>query len=185
MEAAVGSGRKDPSLILDEEWKVCTAMDPERATGDGDQELSWFRCETDTNLKALCTDSSASGTSGFTLNSLFVGKREEESGAGSVVLDSFLCLSAALVQVSMELQLRDAEALNVTLWGLRNCNSLHLHPPEEEEAGAETKAFYCCYPRAMSSESVPRDLCLLQLFNQTALRQVAGNQLLLVEKGGR
>lgn len=97
-------------------------------------------------------------------------------------------MSVALyVQVSLELRLRDAEALNVTLWGLSNHSSLHLHPPEgaEEqrwevkEAGGETGAFYCCYPGATS-----KGLCLLRLFNQTALRGTENNQPLLAEEGG-
>lgn len=99
------------------------------------------------------------------------------------------------MQVSLELQLKDAEALNLTLWGLRNNNSLHLHPPEEEEedkdkgwnereAGGQTRAFYCCYPGPMSSASVTPGVCLLWLFNQTALRGAARSQPLLAEKGG-
>lgn len=111
----------------------------------------------------------------------------------------FLCLPADLhVQVSLELQFRDAEALNLTLWGLGNHTSLHLHPPEQEEeeeededrgwnvkkVGGETRAFYCCYPGPASPGSVTRGLCLLCLFNQTALRRAAHNRLLLVDKGG-
>lgn len=97
------------------------------------------------------------------------------------------------MQVSLELQFRDAEALNLTLWGLSSHNSLHLHPPEEEEdedkgwnvreAGGETKVFYCCYPGPMSSELATQGLCLLWLSNQTALRGAAHNQLLLAETG--
>lgn len=91
------------------------------------------------------------------------------------------------MQVSLELRLRDAEALNVTLWGLGNHSSLHLHPPggaeerrrEAEEAGGQTGAFYCCYPGA-----TPKGLCLLRLFNQTALRGTENNQPLLPEEGG-
>lgn len=98
------------------------------------------------------------------------------------------------MQVSLELQFSDAERLNLTLWGLSTRNSLHLHPPEEEEkdkgrnveeAGGETKAFYCCYPAPMSSGSVPQGLCLLWLFNQTALRGPVDDRSLLAEKGRR
>lgn len=105
-----------------------------------------------------------------------------------------LRLSAALyVQASLELQFRDAEALNLTLWGLWNHNTLHLRPPEEEhgdegwnveEDGSETEAFYCCSPGPMTSGSVARGLCLLRLFNRTALRGAAHKRPLPAEKGG-
>lgn len=104
----------------------------------------------------------------------------------SAFLYCSLCLSAALyVQVFVEFQFRDGEALNLTLWGLRNHNSLHLQPPEEEDEdkGSETKAFYCCYPGSMSSGLVTQGLCLLWLFNQTALRAAAHSQPLLPKKG--
>lgn len=103
-----------------------------------------------------------------------------------------MCLSAALqLEVSMELQFKDVESLNLTLWGLRNHNSLHLHPPKEEdedkgwnvEEGGEVKAFYCCCPAPVSSESTTQSHCLLWLPNQTALRGAAHHQPPLADKG--
>lgn len=103
-----------------------------------------------------------------------------------------MCLSAALqLEVSLELQFKDVESLNLTLWGLRNHNSLHLHPPKEEdedkgwnvEEGGKVKAFYCCCPAPVSSESTTQSHCLLWLPNQTALRGAAHHQPPLADKG--
>ncbi|XP_056891262.1 uncharacterized protein LOC130527120 isoform X2 [Takifugu flavidus] len=151
----------DPSQTQErEKWEqLCTKMDPERASSAGttDQEHSWFRCETNMDLTELHTNSSP---------------------------------SALQLEVSMELQFKDVESLNLTLWGLRNHDSLHLHPPKEEdedkgwnvEEGGEVKAFYCCCPAPVSSESTTQSHCLLWLPNQTALRGAAHHQLPLADK---
>lgn len=90
-------------------------------------------------------------------------------------------------EVSVELQFRDAETLNLTLYGLSNDNSLHLHPPEEEEEEEEErkksddegqrKAFYCCFPTPSSSESANQSRCVLWLTNQTVLTAIAKERL--------
>lgn len=78
-----------------------------------------------------------------------------------------------LFEVSVELQLRDTEDLNLTLYGLGNHSSLQPHPPEEEDgAGGERakeddgkgQAFYCCLP---TSDPAAQSHCLLWLANQT------------------
>lgn len=80
----------------------------------------------------------------------------------------------------MELQYGDAETLNLTLYGLSNHNSLHLHPPEEEDKeedwrekddgdDGQMKTFYCCLPALPTSESVRQSYCLLWYANQTQL----------------
>lgn len=105
-------------------------------------------------------------------------------------------LSAALqVEASVEIQFRDAETFRLTLWGLRNHHYLHLQLPEEEEeedkswnmeeAGAELKAFYSCWPAPVSPESTAQSQCLLWLSksNQTSLRGAAHNQPPPAEKG--
>lgn len=103
-----------------------------------------------------------------------------------------MSLSAALqLEVSLELQFKDVESLNLTLWGLRNHNSLHLQPPKDEddnkgwnvEEGGEVKAFYCCSPAPVSSESTTQSQCLLWLPNQTALTWAAHHQPPLADKG--
>lgn len=80
----------------------------------------------------------------------------------------------------MELQLRDTEELNLTLYGLSNNSFLQPHPPgeegEEEVDGAGEKrakgndghgeAFYCC--RKTSDPGAPSQ-CLLWLANQTVM----------------
>ncbi|XP_070842400.1 uncharacterized protein [Chaetodon trifascialis] len=85
-------------------------------------------------------------------------------------------------EVSVELQLRDAETLNLTLYSLSNHSFLHLHPPveeEEEEGGnkkddeGQRKAFYCCLPALSTSESANQNRCLLWLANQTVLTATA------------
>lgn len=88
-------------------------------------------------------------------------------------------------EVSVELQLRDAETLNLTLYGRNNHSSLHLHPPEEEEEDEEKKReyegqrkdFYCCLPAPPSSESANQSRCLLWLSNQTVLTATANETL--------
>lgn len=50
----------------EEKWeKVCTTTGPEGASGERDQEHSWFRCETDTDPAEIHTNLSPSGTSSF------------------------------------------------------------------------------------------------------------------------
>lgn len=88
-------------------------------------------------------------------------------------------------EVSVELQLTDAETLNLTLYGRSNQSSLHLHPPEEEEEVEEaeeeekkgdeeqTKAFYCCFPATPTPQAANQSRCLLWLANQTVLTATA------------
>lgn len=93
--------------------------------------------------------------------------------------------------MSVELQLRDAETLNLTLYSSSNHSSLHLHPPEEGEEEEEKerddegqrKAFYCCLPVPPTSESANQSRCLLWLANQTVLTATAKERLLWKRKG--
>ncbi|XP_034714854.1 uncharacterized protein si:dkey-192k22.2 isoform X2 [Etheostoma cragini] len=83
-------------------------------------------------------------------------------------------------EASVELQLRDAETLNLTLYGSSNHSSLHLHPPEEEKEEddkGQRKAFYCCLPVVPTSESTNQSRCLLWLANQTLLTETAKKRL--------
>ncbi|XP_073323427.1 uncharacterized protein [Pagrus major] len=89
-------------------------------------------------------------------------------------------------EVSVELQLTVAETLNLTLYGLNNQSSLHLHPLEEEEDEKEEKqmdgvgqseTFYCCLPASPTSESANQSHCLLWLANQTVLNATAKEKL--------
>ncbi|KAA8594847.1 hypothetical protein FQN60_011982 [Etheostoma spectabile] len=83
-------------------------------------------------------------------------------------------------EASVELQLRDAETLNLTLYGSSNHSSLHLHPPEEEKEEddkGQKKAFYCCLPVVPTSESTNQSRCLLWLANQTLLTETAKKKL--------
>ncbi|XP_044047095.1 uncharacterized protein LOC122873874 [Siniperca chuatsi] len=82
-------------------------------------------------------------------------------------------------EVSVELKLRDAETLNLTLYGRSNHSSLNLHPPDEEKEddGGKRKAFYCCLPAPPTSESANQSRCLLWLANQTLLTVPAKEKL--------
>lgn len=84
------------------------------------------------------------------------------------------------LKMLVELQFRDAETLNLTLYGHRNLSSLHLRPPEEEvdevkkeEDEGQMKAFYCCLPAPPSNQS----RCLLWLSNQTVVTAGAKEKL--------
>ncbi|XP_078020540.1 uncharacterized protein LOC117255593 isoform X2 [Epinephelus lanceolatus] len=96
------------------------------------------------------------------------------------------------LEMSVELQLRDAETLNLTLYSRSNHSSLHLHPPEEGEEEEEKerddegqrKAFYCCLPVPPTSESANQSRCLLWLANQTVLTATAKERLLWKRKDG-
>lgn len=81
----------------------------------------------------------------------------------------------------MELQLSDTE-LNLTLYGLGDHSSLHVHPPEEEDGAVDKKmkdddgqreAFYCCLP---TSDLMRQSHCLLRLANQTLVTAAATKQ---------
>lgn len=92
------------------------------------------------------------------------------------------------LEVSVELQLSDAETLNLTLYGRTNHTSLHLHPPEEDEEEEEEEergddegpreAVYCCLPFLATSESANQSHCLLGLTNQTVLSATAAKEKL-------
>ena len=85
------------------------------------------------------------------------------------------CLQLLQLKVSVELQLGEAETLNLTLYGHNNHSSLDLHPPEEQEEETEEGkadkgqwAFYCCLPGVPpAAESTNQTRCLLWLANQT------------------
>ncbi|TNN69405.1 hypothetical protein EYF80_020406 [Liparis tanakae] len=89
------------------------------------------------------------------------------------------------LEVSVELQLSDAETLNLTLYSGGNHSSLHLHPPgedeEEEEEGSEDegqrRAFYCCLPVPPAAESANRRHCLLWLANRMVWSATAQEKL--------
>lgn len=97
-------------------------------------------------------------------------------------------LSAALpFEVSVELQFKDTETLNLTLYSLGNHSSLHFHPPKEEDGeeeglskddGRQTKAFYCCLSVLPASGSAGQSQCLLWFTNHTVLLSMAKEQLL-------
>ncbi|XP_047433317.1 uncharacterized protein LOC125003426 [Mugil cephalus] len=98
------------------------------------------------------------------------------------------------LEVSVEIQLSDAETLNLTLYGHSNHSSLRLHPPEEEEVEVEeveevapsrekgddegrSEAFFCCLPLLPASESANQSRCLLWLASQTVLTATAKGKL--------
>ncbi|XP_031141877.2 uncharacterized protein LOC116040553 isoform X1 [Sander lucioperca] len=85
------------------------------------------------------------------------------------------------LEVSVELQLKDAESLSLTLYGSSNHSSLHLHSPEEEKEEeddeGQRKAFYCCLPVLPTSGSANQSRCLLWLANQTLLTETAKKKL--------
>lgn len=90
------------------------------------------------------------------------------------------------LEMSVELQLEDAESLNLTLYGRSNHSCLYLYPPEEEEEEEEKKrkddqgqneAFYCCLPAPPTSESANHSHCLLWLANQTVLNATVKEKL--------
>ncbi|KAM4603605.1 uncharacterized protein ACJ7VT_018283 [Polymixia lowei] len=78
------------------------------------------------------------------------------------------------LEVSVEVHLGETGSKNLTLHGLLNHSSLHLHPPpaeEEEEKEMDTgqRAFYCCFTTPPTSKQTNHSLCLLHLPNQTVL----------------
>ncbi|XP_008276642.1 uncharacterized protein LOC103354855 [Stegastes partitus] len=86
------------------------------------------------------------------------------------------------LEVSVKLQLGNAETLNLTLYGRSNHSSLHLHPPEEEEEPkgddeGQREAFYCCLPLLPTSGTANQSRCLLWLANQTVLTATAKEKL--------
>ncbi|XP_042253338.1 uncharacterized protein LOC121886952 isoform X2 [Thunnus maccoyii] len=156
----------DPSQTPgDEKWEqVCTQKNQTNTTdlasdsrrGGEDPQMSWFMCETDTDIAELQSNMSSSA---LTVH----------------------------LEISVELQLEDAESLYLTLYGRNNHSSLHLHPPEEEEEEEEEKkkkddegqreVFYCCLPVPPTSEPANHSRCLLWLANQTALNATAKEKL--------
>ncbi|XP_074520393.1 uncharacterized protein LOC141785786 [Halichoeres trimaculatus] len=79
-------------------------------------------------------------------------------------------------EVSVELQLRHEQTLNLTLFGHSNLSSLHLLPPEEQEEEGndrQLKAFYCCLPVLPKPRSTTQSRCLLWLSSQTVLNLTA------------
>ncbi|CAN9510422.1 unnamed protein product [Ophioblennius macclurei] len=140
-----------------EKWEQTCSQENQNNTSDSqddgaDQRLSWFMCET-----------SDMNTGNMTSN---------------------LSTSAPMLQleVSVALQLSDAETLTLTLFGRRSRNSLHLRPLDEEEEdaggdGGQKEAFLCCRPLPPSSESSNQSRCLLWLANQTALIATAKEKL--------
>ncbi|XP_030587587.1 uncharacterized protein LOC115781839 isoform X2 [Archocentrus centrarchus] len=91
------------------------------------------------------------------------------------------------LEVSAELQLPNAETLNLTLYGRSNYSSLHLYPPEEKEEEekeedvgnheGQGKAFYCCLPLVPTSKSANQSRCLLWFANQTLWNSTAKEKL--------
>ncbi|XP_034399743.1 uncharacterized protein si:dkey-192k22.2 isoform X3 [Cyclopterus lumpus] len=108
-----------------------------------------------------------------------------------ICLPEFFPLYTALkthLEVSVELQLSDAETLNLTLYSGSNHSSLHFHPPgeeeeeeEEEEDGGDDegqrRAFYCCLPVPLAAESANPRHCLLWLANRTVWSATAQEKL--------
>ncbi|KAM3622855.1 uncharacterized protein V6R79_003975 [Siganus canaliculatus] len=136
------------------------------------------------------TDPVSNGSDGGSERSWFWCKTDVDMGE----LDRNLSFSALRIhfEVSMELHLRDAETLNVTLYGLGNHSSLHFDSPEEEEEEEDEedeehrdkkadegkkKAFYCCLPSTPISTSANGSRCLLQFANQTDLTATARKEL--------
>ncbi|XP_029993976.1 uncharacterized protein LOC115422062 [Sphaeramia orbicularis] len=85
------------------------------------------------------------------------------------------------LEVSVDLQFRDAESMNLTLYGRYNHSSLHLHPPEEEEEQEDDEghkdAFFYCPPLLPTAQSANHNCCLLWLANQTVLTVTAKEKL--------
>ncbi|XP_029363702.1 uncharacterized protein LOC115047113 isoform X2 [Echeneis naucrates] len=122
--------------------------------GSNYSERSWFMCQADLDMEEL-----------------------NNISASATPVDVHL-------EVAVELQLYEAETLNLTLYGFSNHSSLDLHPPEqlEEEDDNEKgdegeKALYCCLPAQPSLESASQSRCLLRLANQTVLTATAKEKL--------
>nr|XP_043885141.1 uncharacterized protein LOC122771567 isoform X1 [Solea senegalensis] len=147
----------DPSQSAEQEkWETaCTQWSQNNTTdrapdsrrvGD-DLEESWFMCQTDMDMTAL---------------------HRNMSYSAPAVLKVHL-------EVSVEIQLSEAETVNLTLYGHSNNNTLDLHPPEEQkeekeeekEAGEGLQVFYCCLSVLSTSESGNHSRCLLWLANRT------------------
>ncbi|KAM8843593.1 uncharacterized protein ACB058_014822 [Synchiropus picturatus] len=76
--------------------------------------------------------------------------------------------SSGYVEVLVEVQLRDKEFLNLTLYGWNNQSSLQLHLPDEEEEERDEdlmEAFHCCVLSGRDKDTS----CLLWISNQTLL----------------
>ncbi|XP_071359221.1 uncharacterized protein [Trachinotus anak] len=152
-----------------EKWQqACTQGNQSNMTdpasdseGDGDDsEKSWFMCQTDMDMAELHNNISSSATT-----------------------------VKVHLEVAVELQLGDAETLNLTLYGHSNHSSLDLHPPEDQEEKEQEeeedknkvdegqKAFYCCLPVLPTSESANQSRCLLWLANQTVSTATAKEKL--------
>ncbi|XP_008315174.1 uncharacterized protein LOC103383704 isoform X2 [Cynoglossus semilaevis] len=93
--------------------------------------------------------------------------------------------TAVHLQVSVELQLDEAQTLNLTFQGDSHYGNLVLYsaeqPEADEEDGGETderpKVFYCCAPVPPTSESASQGRCLLWLTNQTLFTTTAEEKL--------
>lgn len=93
--------------------------------------------------------------------------------------------TAVHLQVSVELQLDEAQTLNLTFQGDSHYGNLVLYsaeqPEADEEDGGETderpKVFYCCAPVPPTSESASQGRCLLWLTNQTIFTTTAEEKL--------
>ncbi|XP_022614270.1 uncharacterized protein LOC111231455 isoform X1 [Seriola dumerili] len=124
-------------------------------SGHDDSEKSWFMCQTDMDMAELHNINSSSATP-----------------------------EKVHLEVTVELQLSDAETLNLTLYGHSNDSSLDLHTPEEQEEEEDKrkgdegqKAFYCCLPVLPTSEAANQSRCLLWLANQTVSTATAKEKL--------
>ncbi|XP_029950987.1 uncharacterized protein LOC115391035 isoform X2 [Salarias fasciatus] len=141
-----------------EEWEQACAQENQNNTASdspddrADEKLSWFICET------------------------------RDMNTGNISSDISSSAPQFQLEVSVELQLSDAETLNLTLFGRSSHNSLRLRPldEEEEETGddeGQKEAFFCCRPLLPSSESSNQSRCLLWLTNQTVLTATAKEKL--------
>ncbi|XP_077379416.1 uncharacterized protein LOC144020148 [Festucalex cinctus] len=74
------------------------------------------------------------------------------------------------IEMSVKLQLGDANFLKLTLYGHSNSSSLHLQPPEEKtEDGGPSVATYCCALAPPTSQTSNHIVCLLRLKNYTII----------------
>lgn len=107
-----------------------------------------------------------------------------ETDMNMLELQSNISSSGLDLEVSVELQLRHEQTLNLTLFGHSNLSSLHLLPPEEQQEEEEeedndrqVKAHYCCLPVLPKPRSSSQSRCLLWLSNQTVLNVKAKEEM--------
>ncbi|XP_062285451.1 uncharacterized protein si:dkey-192k22.2 isoform X1 [Scomber scombrus] len=187
-ENQVKKGEKDE--IGDAEVRRKVICDPSQTPGDEKWEQACTQ-ESQTNMTNPLSDSRR-GSEDQQMTWFMC-----ETDMDMTELHSNMSSSDIMVylEMSVEVQLKDVESLNFTLYGRSNHSSLHLYPLEEEEEEEEEEekkkkkkkkkkddegqreAFYCCLPVPPTSESASHGRCLLWLANQTVLTATAKEKL--------